>query len=108
MDFVKVARTSEIPPGKMKMVTLQGKEILIASVNGTFYAIGNKCTHSGGKLSEGVLEGNVVTCPKHHAKFDVTTGKVISPPKMVLFHPKIKDETFYQLRVENEDIMINL
>jgi nitrite reductase/ring-hydroxylating ferredoxin subunit len=108
LEFVKVAKTIEIPAGKMKKVTQQGKEILIANVNGNFYAIDNKCTHSGGNLSEGVLEGNVVTCPKHHSKFDVTTGKVVSPPKIAFFHPKIKDEPSYQLRVENEDIMIKL
>ncbi len=73
----------------MKKISVQGKEILIANVNGNFYAIGNVCTHERGDLSQGTLEGNVVTCPKHKSKFDVTTGKVVSHPKMVLFHPKI-------------------
>jgi nitrite reductase/ring-hydroxylating ferredoxin subunit len=82
---VRVAGKSEISVGRMKMVKLEGKEILIANVSGNYYAIGAKCTHAGGDLSLGVLEGNVVTCPKHRAKFDVTTGKVVSPPRMVLF-----------------------
>ena len=106
--YVRVAGKSEIPIGKMKKVTLQGKEILIANVNGSFYVIGNICTHSGGDLSQGTLEGNIVTCPKHKSKFDVTTGKVVSPPKMGLFHPKIQDEQSYIVKIENDDISIKI
>ena len=61
-NFVPVARISEIPVGKMKMVKFLDREILIANVNGNYYAIGNKCTHAGGDLSQSTLEGNVVTC----------------------------------------------
>ena len=60
MDYVKVADISEIPFGKMKMVTVGGKEVLIVNLDGKFYAIRNKCTHQGGDLSKGKLEGNVV------------------------------------------------
>jgi nitrite reductase/ring-hydroxylating ferredoxin subunit len=80
--LVKVAETSEIPLGQMKAVKLAEKEILIANVNDVYYAIGNICTHMRGELSKGLLEGNTVTCPKHRAKFDVTTGKVVSGPKI--------------------------
>ena len=104
--YVRVGDKSEIPVGKMKKVVSQGKEILIANVNGSFYAIGNICTHARGDLSQGTLEGNIVTCPKHKSKFDVTTGKVVSPPKMGLFHPKIQDEQAYILKIENDDILI--
>lgn len=106
--YVRVAGKSEIPIGKMKMVKLEDKEILIANVNGNYYAIANRCTHAKGDLSQGSLQDNIVTCPKHGSKFDVTTGKVISPPRVGLFHPKIKDEPSYQVKVENENIMIKL
>jgi len=106
--FVRVAGKTEVPVGKMKSVKLKGKEILIVNVNGNYYAIDNKCTHSGGDLSKGVLEGNVVTCPNHHAKFDVTSGKLVSPPKIGFFHPKAKDELSYQVKAENENIMIKM
>jgi 3-phenylpropionate/trans-cinnamate dioxygenase ferredoxin subunit len=106
--YVRVAAKSEIPAGKMKKVTLQGKELLIINVNGSFYAIGDRCTHAGGELSQGSLQNNIITCPKHGAKFDVTTGKVVSPPKVAFFHPKIQDETTYQVKVENENVMIKL
>ena len=107
-SYARVAGKSEIPIGKMKKVTLQGKAILIANVNGNYYAMGAICTHKAGELSQGVLEGNVVTCPNHSAKFDVTTGRVISPPKMGLFHPKIRDETAYPIKTENDDILVKV
>jgi nitrite reductase/ring-hydroxylating ferredoxin subunit len=106
--YRKVALKSEIPVGKMRMVKLGDKEVLIVNVKGNCYAINNRCTHAGGDLSQGTLEGNVVECPKHHAKFDVTTGKVVSPPKMAFFHPKIQDEPSYQVKIENEDVLIKL
>jgi nitrite reductase/ring-hydroxylating ferredoxin subunit len=106
--YVRVADKSEIPIGKTKKVVVQGKEILVANVNGSFYAIGNVCTHSGGDLSQGALDGNIITCPKHKSKFDVTTGKVVSPPKMGLFHPKIQNELSYVVKIENDDILIKI
>ncbi|MGD0644196.1 MAG: Rieske (2Fe-2S) protein [Candidatus Bathyarchaeia archaeon] len=106
MTLVKVAETSEISLGQMKAVKLAEKEVLIANVNGVFYAIGNVCTHMTGDLSKGMLEGNTVTCPDHKSKFDVTTGKVISGPKILFMHPKIKDEPAYVVKVEGKDILL--
>jgi nitrite reductase/ring-hydroxylating ferredoxin subunit len=108
LAFVKVAETSEISAGKMKMVKLEGKEILIANVNGNYFAIGDICTHAGGDLSKGSLEGNIVTCPKHGSKFDVTTGKVVSGPKILFIHPKINDEAFYEVKVEGKDVLLKI
>jgi 3-phenylpropionate/trans-cinnamate dioxygenase ferredoxin subunit len=108
LRFVKVAETSEISAGKMKMTRLEEKEILIANVNGNYYAIKNKCTHSGGDLSKGFLEGNIVTCPRHGAKFDVTTGKVVSAPTVLFMHPKINDEPSYEIKVEGKDILLKI
>ncbi len=104
--FVKIAETSEIPSGQTKAFKIAEKEILIANTNGVYYAIGNVCTHMGGDLSKGTLEGNVVTCPKHRAKFDVTTGKVVSGPKVALMHPKIKDQPTYAIKVEGKDLLL--
>jgi nitrite reductase/ring-hydroxylating ferredoxin subunit len=87
---------------------VQGKEILMANVNGTYYAIGSVCTHERGDLSQSTLEGNIVTRPKHKSRFDVTTGKVVSRPKMGMVHPKIMDELAYVVKTENTDIIIKL
>lgn len=59
-------------------------------------------------LSQGVLEDNFVSCPKHHTKFDVTTGKVSSSAKFGPFQPETCDERTYQIKVENENIMVKL
>jgi nitrite reductase/ring-hydroxylating ferredoxin subunit len=106
--YIRVADTSEIPIGTTKKVIVQSQEILVANVNGTYYAIGNVCTHQRGDLSQSKLEGNVVICPKHKSRFDVTTGKMVSGPKMGLFHPKIADEPAYVVKTENTDILIKL
>ena len=106
MGFVKIGESSEIALGKMKKVKVGDKEFLVANVNGNYYAIGSKCTHAGGDLSQGSLEGNVVTCPKHKAKFDATTGKVISGPKMALFHLRITDEPSYQVKTEGNILLL--
>jgi 3-phenylpropionate/trans-cinnamate dioxygenase ferredoxin subunit len=106
LGFVKVGETSEIPAGKMKMIKVEDKEFLIANVNGNYYAIANRCTHAGGDLSKGSLEGNIVTCPKHGSKFDVTTGKVVSGPKILFLHPKISDEPSYEVKVEGKEVLL--
>ena len=107
MSFAKVGELSEVQAGKMKMFKVRDKEYLVANVNGICYAIGNRCTHASADLSQGSLDGNVVTCPKHKSKFDVTTGKVISGPKMLLIHPKIKDEPSYEVKVEGNAILLS-
>ena len=78
--FVKVAKTDEIAAGQGKMVEVSGKKIALFNVEGSFYAIDDTCTHRGGPLSEGSLDGKEVTCPWHGAIYDVTSGEVLSPP----------------------------
>jgi nitrite reductase/ring-hydroxylating ferredoxin subunit len=106
--YLKIAQKTEITVGKMKKFVPEGKEILIANINGNYYAIEARCPHKAGELLQGTLEGNIITCPNHGAKFDATTGKVISPPKMGFFHPKIKDAISYQVKIENGYILVKL
>ena len=70
----KSLKPKRLSSGQMKAVKFGAEEVLLANVNGVYYAIGNVCTHEGGNLSKGTLQGNIVTCPKHKAQFDVTTG----------------------------------
>lgn len=107
-DFVQVASIIEVPSGTSKKVTVQGKEILLANIGGNFSAVDNVCTHLGGDLSLGTLEGNVLTCPRHQAKFDVTTGRNVSPPKVSPYSPKIPNLTAYPVKIENGKISIKL
>ena len=79
-EYVKVAQASELEPNHGKLVEVQGKKIALFNVDGKFHAIDNTCTHRGGPLSEGELDGDEVTCPWHGAKFKVTNGEVLRPP----------------------------
>lgn len=79
-DFVKVAEADEIPAGKMKLVEANGERIALANVDGTICAFSDECTHDGGPLSEGDLEGDVVTCPWHFSSFNVRTGEIVESP----------------------------
>ena len=106
MEFVKVAETPEIPVGGQKVVTIQGKEILITNIGGNYYAMGNRCTHAGADLSKGSLDGKIITCPRHKAKFDMTTGNVVFRPKYWRWELKLDDEPFYEVKVDGNDVLL--
>lgn len=78
--LVKVGSVADVPPGSGKLVEVEGKHIAVFNVGGRYYAIDDTCPHQGGPLSEGELEGEVVTCPWHGSTFNVTTGAVLTPP----------------------------
>lgn len=99
-DFVTIGQVSEINEGEGKVVNINGKEIALFNVEGTFYAIDNACKHRGGHLGEGMLEGNIVTCPWHHWKFNVRTG--VSP-----VNPQIKVDT-YEVKVEGDKVKVKV
>ena len=81
-EFVAVARTSELAPGEMKRVLVERERVLLANVDGDYYALNDWCGHQKAALSKGKLEGSVVECPLHFACFDVTTGKALSGPDL--------------------------
>jgi 3-phenylpropionate/trans-cinnamate dioxygenase ferredoxin subunit len=72
--YLEVLRTDELTSGQMKEVSVDGKSILVAKAGDTFYAADNTCPHLKGNLSQGTLEGTVVTCPLHHSQFDLKDG----------------------------------
>jgi glycine betaine catabolism B len=98
-DFVKVADTKDIQPSQMKEVEVNGQNICVVNVEGKYYAIGSICTHEGGPLADGTLEGYEVECPWHNSKFDVRTGEVRSPPAS-------EPEPAYEVKVEGNNILI--
>jgi 3-phenylpropionate/trans-cinnamate dioxygenase ferredoxin subunit len=81
-DFaVPAIRSDEIALGGMLAVTLEGREIVICHCeDGTFYAVARRCGHMNAPLEKGTLEGTILTCPLHCARFDVTTGAVLAGP----------------------------
>jgi len=98
-DFVKVAQTNDIQPSHMKFVQVADEDICLVNINGKFYAISNVCTHEGGPLADGTLEGYQVECPWHGSKFDVRTGEVTAPPASV-------PVPTYEVRVDGNNILV--
>jgi 3-phenylpropionate/trans-cinnamate dioxygenase ferredoxin subunit len=76
-EHIKAAHISEIKPGMMKKVMVMGRSILLALVNGRYFAVDAVCPHLEGDLSSGTLHGTVLTCPMHNSQFDLRDGHVI-------------------------------
>lgn len=76
-DYVEVFGVGELDNGTMKAVDVDKKKILLARIGGKYYAADNLCPHLKGSLSDGKLEGSVVTCPKHASQFDLTDGHMV-------------------------------
>ena len=79
-NFVRIAVVGELKPGEGKRVHVEGQELALFNVDGEYHALDGACTHRGGPLAEGTLEGKHITCPWHGAVFAVTTGAVVSGP----------------------------
>lgn len=100
-NFLKVAKVSDIPDGKMKTVEVDGQQILIVNVGGKYYAMGAICKHEEWDLSEGSLdEGRKVTCAGHGAVWNLETGTAE-------FDEPLENEPLYDVKVEGQDILVN-
>ena len=98
-DYVKVAESKDIGTSSMKAVEVDGETVCVINADGNYYAIGNVCTHVGGPLDEGTLDGFEVECPWHGSKFDIRTGKATKPPATSAV-PK------YDVKIEGNDILV--
>lgn len=98
-EFVKVARAEDIAPGERLWVEFEEETVIVFNVDGRFYCIADVCTHDGGPLEDGALEGYEVECPRHGARFDVRTGAALTLPAVV-------PVPSYEVKVENGDIYV--
>ena len=111
--FREVAKTEEVKSGIMKVVIAEGREILLARVGDKYYATDNRCPHMKGDLSQGKLEGTVVTCPVHGSQFDISNGQVVRWLKGGLMSKvgkaiKLsKDLVVYNVKVENGRVLVD-
>lgn len=97
-----VDKSHNFSEGQMKNVTLGGKEVLVAKIDGGFYAIDNICSHAGAELNEGTLEANELTCPWHGAKWNIKTGDLIWFPQ------KLNKQDTYTVLVEDQNVYIEI
>ena len=131
-DFVRVANATELRPGEMKRVLVDGQRVLLANVEGTFHALEDRCGHMTAALSKGKLEGDVVECPIHFSRFNVKTGRLMRGPDFmrltrlralrqlmarlskeprVLLSPRYfwaKDVPSYEVRTEGDAVLVKL
>lgn len=100
-SYVRVATVDEVAEGQGKLVEVAGRKIALFHRGDNFYAIDDTCTHRGGPLSEGELEGEEVTCPWHGAIYNVTTGAVVGGPAP-------RGVTTYPVRVNGGDVEVEI
>ena len=99
--FLRVCSVADLPdPGK-KLVKVGDRTVALFRVSGRFWATDDRCTHDGGQLVAGRLEGYTVICPRHGARFDIRTGGVLSPPASV-------DLAVHEVEVQGDDVLIRI
>jgi 3-phenylpropionate/trans-cinnamate dioxygenase ferredoxin component len=99
--FVPATRTSALPPGAMTWVAIDRERLVIANVDGVFYALRDVCGHRRAPLSKGTLEGHVIECPLHFAQFDVRTGRLVTGPASA-------DVPTYEVRVDGDTVYVRV
>ena len=99
--FHCVCKVSDVPdPGKA-VFEVDDRFVVVFHVDGRFYAIDDTCTHDGGPLGKGRLDGFVIACPRHGAKFDIRDGRVLSMPAVC-------DIPAHEVKVEGDDVLVRL
>jgi 3-phenylpropionate/trans-cinnamate dioxygenase ferredoxin subunit len=99
--FVRVCKVSDLPdPGKT-IVKAGDRTVALFHVAGRFWATDDRCTHDGGQLVAGRLEGNTIVCPRHGARFDIRTGEALSLPASV-------DLAVHEVKVEGDDVLVRI
>jgi 3-phenylpropionate/trans-cinnamate dioxygenase ferredoxin subunit len=98
-DWIEVAKVGDIAPGGFRVVEVNGAMVAVFNVNGAFHALDDVCTHDGGSLSGGEVQGEEVVCPRHGAKFNIRTGEVTAPPAYEAVH-------VFPVRVEDGRIWV--
>jgi len=113
--FVEIGTSGDLAEGTMKEVMVQGHQILLTKIGGSCYAADNRCPHMGAKLSEGKLEGFVITCPRHGSQFDLRDGHVLqwtNLPTLVAMMGKIikrpRRLTTYAVKLDGDRIMVEI
>ncbi len=100
-QWFDVAAEKELPPGSRRVVDAEGLQVAVFNLNGELYAIEDVCTHDGGDLASGAVEGDNIVCPRHGAKFCIRTGAVLSPPAY-------EDVNTFRVRVADGRVQVEI
>jgi 3-phenylpropionate/trans-cinnamate dioxygenase ferredoxin subunit len=100
-EFVQVCKVTDVPdPGKL-VVEVEDRIVALFHLDGELWALDDLCTHDGGTLADGELEGHTIICPRHGARFDVRTGQALTMPAT-------KATAAHQVKVEGNDVFVRL
>ena len=99
--WIDVATVYDLPPGHRRVVDVDGVAVAVFNIDGEYSAIRDACTHDGGILSNGELQGDVIVCPRHGARFSIRTGAVLGPPAY-------EDLETYFVRVSQGKVQIEI
>ena len=98
-DWVSVARADELAPGQWTSVDVDGARVAVFNLDGGYYAIEDVCTHDGGILTGGSVEGDAIVCPRHGARFCIRTGAALTAPA---YEATAK----FPVRIENGEVQL--
>ena len=100
-NFARVCKTIDIPdPGKATF-EVEDRFVVVFHLDGEFYALDDCCTHDGGPLGEGIIDGFQIVCPRHGARFDIRSGKVLCMPAVV-------DVPAHEVKVEGDEVWVRI
>jgi 3-phenylpropionate/trans-cinnamate dioxygenase ferredoxin subunit len=108
MEFVKVAQTDNFEIGEKRKITVHNTEILLISVQNTYYAIANKCPHRASSLCDCEIDKYNIICPKHGSIFDIRTGDAVQGAKILFVNVKVDDVKRYPVIIEGSDILVGV
>jgi nitrite reductase (NADH) small subunit len=100
MALIEVARTTDVPLGRAKAVSVAGRVIALYHTASGFFATSNTCPHRGGPLAEGDLMGNEIVCPWHLWGFDVASGACTGDASIGV--------QSYEVRVEDDRVLVRI
>lgn len=98
-DWIPVAPTQALRPGQCKLLEIDDVRVAVYNIEGEYFAIEDTCTHDGGELASGELEGDEIICPRHGARFCVKNGEALTAPAY-------EDVDTYPVRVENDQVQV--
>jgi 3-phenylpropionate/trans-cinnamate dioxygenase ferredoxin subunit len=103
MTWHAVAPAASIPPGDYAQTEIDAQLIAVFNIDGKFYAIDDLCTHDGGELAGGAVEGDVVICPRHGARFCLRTGAALTPPAyepVRTYRTRVNDDGMVEIQAD--------
>lgn len=100
-EWIDVCSEADLPDGANRVIETNAGPIAVFNLQGSLYAIEDRCSHDGGDLASGPCDGDQIICPRHGARFCIRDGKALTPPAY-------EDLEAFPLRVEAGMIQVDI